>query len=216
MGQKVHPHGFRLGYIYDWNSKWYADRNYTDLLHEDLAIRGKIRTMLPEAGISRVEIERNANQVTVSIYTARPGIVIGRGGQRVDELRSGLEKVTGRKINQVVDVRGPTARDPPGMRRAMLTTIGIPLSVATSADAIRCNLVQRWRRQGERAQILRFVQPSLIGLIDGTISTLAPIFAAAFLAGSHAALMIGLAASMGTSRRSNSWYKRSEAFPSCR
>jgi erythrin-vacuolar iron transport family protein len=79
----------------------------------------------------------------------------------------------------------------------MLTTIGIPLSVATSADAFRCNLVQRWRRQGERAQILCFVQPSLIGLIDGTISTLAPIFAAAFLAGSHAALMIGLAASMG-------------------
>ena len=83
------------------------------------------------------------------------------------------------------------------MRRAMLTTIGIPLSVATSADSIRCNLVQRWRRQGERAQILRFIQPSLIGLIDGTISTLAPIFAAAFLAGFHAALMIGFVASMG-------------------
>jgi hypothetical protein len=83
------------------------------------------------------------------------------------------------------------------MRRAMLTTIGIPLSVATSADAFRCELVSRWRRQGERVQILRFVQPSLIGLIDGTISTLAPIFAAAFLAGSHAALMVGLAASMG-------------------
>src|SRR5438093_1538660 len=108
MGQKVHPHGFRLGYIYDWNSKWYADRNYTDLLHEDLAIRGRIRTMLPEAGISRVEIERNANQVTVSIYTARPGIVIGRGGQRVDELRSGLEKVTGRKVRvNINEVRVP-------------------------------------------------------------------------------------------------------------
>ncbi len=83
------------------------------------------------------------------------------------------------------------------MRRAMLTTIGIPLSFATSADAFRCELVSRWRRQGERAQILQFVQPSLIGLIDGTISTLAPIFAAAFLAGSHAALMVGLAASLG-------------------
>jgi hypothetical protein len=102
-----------------------------------------------------------------------------------------------RKINHVVDVRRPPARDSPGMRRAMLTTIGIPLSVATSADAFRCELVSRWRRQGERAQILRFVQPSLIGLIDGTISTLAPIFAAAFLAGSHAALMVGLAASLG-------------------
>ena len=65
MGQKVHPHGFRLGYIYDWNSKWYADRNYTELLHEDLAIRGAIKKMLPDAGIARVEIERNANQMTV-------------------------------------------------------------------------------------------------------------------------------------------------------
>jgi len=79
----------------------------------------------------------------------------------------------------------------------MLTTIGIPLSMATSAEAIRCNLLRRWRRQGERAQILQFVQPSLIGLIDGTISTLAPIFAAAFLVGSHGALLVGLAASLG-------------------
>ena len=79
----------------------------------------------------------------------------------------------------------------------MLTTIGIPLSMATSADAIRCDLLRRWRKQGERGQMLRFVQPSLIGLIDGTISTLAPIFAAAFLVGSHAALMVGLAASLG-------------------
>src|SRR5258708_33160527 len=83
------------------------------------------------------------------------------------------------------------------MRRAMLTTIGIPLPVASSAAAIRCDLMRRWRGQGERSQILRFVQPSLIGLIDGTISTLAPIFAAAFLVGSHAALLVGLAASLG-------------------
>src|SRR5262245_65437403 len=83
------------------------------------------------------------------------------------------------------------------MRKAMLTTIGIPLSVAVSADAVRCDLVRRWRRQGQRAQILRFVQPSLIGLIDGTISTLAPIFAAAFLATSHTALLVGLAAALG-------------------
>ena len=95
------------------------------------------------------------------------------------------------------------------MRRAMLTTIGIPLVLAvTSAETVRSdfvlavsrtadNLIERWRGQGERGQILRFVQPSLIGLIDGTISTLAPIFAAAFLAGSHAALLVGLAASLG-------------------
>jgi len=113
------------------------------------------------------------------------------------------------EINQVVDVGAPTTADAPAMRRAMLTTIGVPLVVAaTSAETMRSHLsmavsrtatdlVERWRGQGERGQILRFVQPSLIGLIDGTISTLAPIFAAAFLAGSHAALLVGLAASLG-------------------
>ena len=94
------------------------------------------------------------------------------------------------------------------MRKAMLTTIGIPLLVASSAGAMGTDLslvvsrtaadfLQKWRGHGERGQILRFVQPSLIGLIDGTISTLAPIFAAAFIAGSHAAFMVGLAASLG-------------------
>jgi small subunit ribosomal protein S3 len=113
MGQKVHPHGFRLGYIYDWNSKWYADRTYTDQLHEDLAIRDAIRKGLPDAGISRVEIERNTNQVTVSINTARPGIVIGRGGQRVDELRGNLEGLTGRKIRvNINEVRVPETEAP--------------------------------------------------------------------------------------------------------
>jgi small subunit ribosomal protein S3 len=108
MGQKVHPHGFRLGYIYDWNSKWFADRNYTDMLHEDLSIRRVISGMLPDAGIAKVEIERNANQITVSIHTARPGIVIGRGGQRVDELRGNLESVTGRKVRvNINEVRLP-------------------------------------------------------------------------------------------------------------
>ncbi|HET9476747.1 MAG TPA: 30S ribosomal protein S3 [Dehalococcoidia bacterium] len=113
MGQKVHPHGFRLGYIYDWNSKWYADKNYTELLHEDLSIRKAITKMLPDAGIAKVEIERNANQITVSISTARPGIVIGRGGQRVDELRGNLEKVTRRKVRvNINEVRVPELEAP--------------------------------------------------------------------------------------------------------
>jgi small subunit ribosomal protein S3 len=113
MGQKIHPHGFRLAYIYDWKSKWYADKTYTELLHEDLGIRNKIKEMLPDAGISRVEIERNANQVTVSINTARPGIVIGRGGQRVDELRTNLETLTGRKLRvNISEVRVPEIEAP--------------------------------------------------------------------------------------------------------
>lgn len=113
MGHKVHPHGFRLGYIYDWNSKWYADKAYTELLHEDLAIRRAIDQELPDAGIAKVDIERNANQITVTVSTARPGIVIGRGGARVDELRGILEKVTGRRVRvNITEVRLPEIEAP--------------------------------------------------------------------------------------------------------
>lgn len=108
MGHKVHPTGFRLGIIYGWQSKWYADRHYSDLLHEDLQIRSAITKSLPDAGISRVEIDRNANMVSVTVHTARPGIVIGRGGQRVDELRQQLENLTGRRVRvNIVEIRQP-------------------------------------------------------------------------------------------------------------
>jgi small subunit ribosomal protein S3 len=108
MGQKVHPHGFRLGYIYDWKAKWFAGRDYPELLQEDLTIRRTINRLLPDAGISSVEIERNANLVTVAVSTSRPGIVIGRGGQRVDELRAALERATGRRIRvNINEVRIP-------------------------------------------------------------------------------------------------------------
>jgi small subunit ribosomal protein S3 len=98
LGQKVHPYGFRLGIIKDWRSRWYAEKHYTEFLHEDIEIRRIIRSTYEEAGISTVEIERKANEITVTIHTSRPGIVIGRGGQRVDELRSLLEKKTGKKV----------------------------------------------------------------------------------------------------------------------
>ncbi|MBI1886162.1 MAG: 30S ribosomal protein S3 [Chloroflexi bacterium] len=108
MGQKVHPIGFRLGYIYDWQSKWFAEKHYTELLHGDLSIRRTITDMLPDAAISRIDVERNANQVTVAIHTARPGIVIGRGGQRVDEIRARLEEVTGQRIRvNINEIRMP-------------------------------------------------------------------------------------------------------------
>jgi len=108
MGQKVHPHGFRLGYIYGWQSRWFAEKAYTELLHEDLTIRRTLSRMLIDAGVSNVEIDRNANQVTVTIHTARPGIVIGRGGQRVDEVRKELEKLAGRRMRvNIVEIRMP-------------------------------------------------------------------------------------------------------------
>jgi small subunit ribosomal protein S3 len=108
LGHKVHPVGFRIGVIYDWQSKWFADKHYTGLLHEDLDIRRTIMDSLWDAGISKIEIDRNANQAVVTVHTAKPGIVIGRGGQKVDELRARLEKTTGRRIRvNIQEIRQP-------------------------------------------------------------------------------------------------------------
>jgi len=110
VGQKVHPIGFRLGVTKDWQSKWYARRSpqYADLLHEDIAIRKAVTGVSRDAGIARVEIDRWSNQVTVTIHTARPGIVIGRGGQRVEELRRSLEAKTGKRIRlNIHELRHP-------------------------------------------------------------------------------------------------------------
>ncbi len=110
MGQKTHPTGFRLGVIKTWQGRWCAPRVklYTQQLHEDLAVRSAIMERLPDAGISRVETERGANQLTATIYTARPGIVIGRGGQRVDELRLAMEELTGKRVRiNIQEIRVP-------------------------------------------------------------------------------------------------------------
>jgi small subunit ribosomal protein S3 len=108
VGQKVHPKGLRVGIIRDWESNWYADKNYAGLLHEDIKIRNYVKEKLYQAGISAVEIERAANRVKVSIHTAKPGIVIGRGGAEVEELRKTLEQMTGKKINvNIVEIKKP-------------------------------------------------------------------------------------------------------------
>ena len=98
MGHKVHPTGFRIGVIRDWHAKWYADKHYAEFLQEDLKLRKGIQNRYAEAAVSQVEIERQANKVSITIYTARPGIVIGRGGQRVDETRAYLEDLIGKKV----------------------------------------------------------------------------------------------------------------------
>ena len=97
MGRKVHPVGFRLKYIRDWNARWYAEGGrYRDLLQEDMAIRRMIKHDLNSAGVAKVEIERFPNQVQVTIHTARPGIVIGRKGAAVKDLRQKLKDMTGK------------------------------------------------------------------------------------------------------------------------
>lgn len=109
MGQKVHPKGLRLGIIKDWDGKWYADKkNFANLLLEDVKIRRYIKNKLYAAGISRILIERAANRVRITIFTAKPGIVIGRGGAEVENLRKELEKMTGRQINiNIVEIKVP-------------------------------------------------------------------------------------------------------------
>jgi len=108
LGHKVHPFGFRIGIIRDWQARWYAEKNYAEFLHEDLKLRQAIASRGAEAGISLVEIDRQANKVAVTIHTARPGVVIGRGGQRVDELRLHLESIIGKRIQlNILEVQQP-------------------------------------------------------------------------------------------------------------
>ena len=98
MGQKIHPNGFRVGITKDWHATWFAgQKEYGSLVKEDINIRQAIAVMYEDAGISKVDIQRDSNEVAVTIHTARPGIVIGRGGQRVDELRKHLETLTGNR-----------------------------------------------------------------------------------------------------------------------
>lgn len=106
MGQKINPIGMRVGIIRDWDAKWYAGKDYADLLHEDLHIREYIAKRLKDASVSRVEIERAAKRVNVSIRTAKPGMVIGKGGAEVETLRKALNDLTGKRVHiNIVEIK---------------------------------------------------------------------------------------------------------------
>ncbi len=108
MGHKVHPYGFRLGTTRTWTAKWYADKEYTDLLKEDLAIRQLIDRRLANASVSNTEIERGINHVTVTVHTAKPGIVIGKGGANVEQLRKEIGALSKRKVKlEIKEIRQP-------------------------------------------------------------------------------------------------------------
>ncbi|HKO25122.1 MAG TPA: 30S ribosomal protein S3 [Chloroflexota bacterium] len=109
MGHKVHPVGFRLGIIRPWQARWYADRGYKERLQEDLRLRAYILKRHANAGIAEIDIDRDsANRVTLTIHTAKPGIIIGRSGTNVEELRRQLEKQTGKKVQvNILEVRNP-------------------------------------------------------------------------------------------------------------
>ena len=152
MGQKVHPKGFRLGVIEQWDSKWFARREYAQLLHEDLRMRKFLKERLYHAGVSKVEIERAATKAKINIYTARPGIVIGKKGAEIEKLKSELAKLTKREsfIN-IHEVRRPDVdaqlvaenvalqlERRVAFRRAMKEAVGRAMRMGAQGVKVRC------------------------------------------------------------------------------
>ncbi|MCD5390357.1 30S ribosomal protein S3 [candidate division NPL-UPA2 bacterium] len=153
MGQKVHPIGFRLGFIRDWDSRWFAKRGYGNLLQEDIKIRKYIKDKLAFAGLSRIEIERASDRVRITLHSARPGIIIGRGGAEVDRLKEELEEMTGREVFiDIQEVKDPDLdaqlvaegiaqqleRRVP-FRRAMKKTVKLAMDLGAKGIKIACS-----------------------------------------------------------------------------
>ena len=108
MGQKVNPHGIRLGIVKTWDAKWYADKDYAENLHEDIKIRAYLKDSLQIAGISRIETERSKNRLKLTIHTAKPGMVIGRGGSGIEQIKTGLRKYTTKNVDiNIAEVKQP-------------------------------------------------------------------------------------------------------------
>lgn len=153
MGQKVHPIGFRLGVIKDWDAKWYADRDYAPLLHEDFKLRKFVKKKLFNSGIAKVDIERAANRVKIGVHTARPGMVIGRGGTEVENLRKELEGLCGKQVHvNIVEIKIPELSAQlvaesiasqierrTAFRRAMRQAVGKTMKMGAQGIRITCS-----------------------------------------------------------------------------
>ena len=126
MGQKVHPYGFRVGYIYDWKSRWFANKQeFPKMLLEDVRIRKFVKKALATAAVSKIEVERASDKIRVLIYSARPGIIIGRRGAEIEKLKEELHSITGKEV--LIDYRGPvegTVQEILGGVRSACTYVG--------------------------------------------------------------------------------------------
>jgi small subunit ribosomal protein S3 len=151
MGRKVNPIGFRLGIASDWESKWFAERTYTELLHEDLKIRKLILGELTRAGISRIELERAANKVDVTLHTSKPGIVIGKQGANVERLRQMIEKEVGKKVN----VRIEEIKVPEIEARLIAESIAEQIARRVSYRRAMKHAVQQAMRRGAKGVKIR-------------------------------------------------------------
>ena len=108
MGQKVNPHGMRLGIVKTWDAKWYADKDYAANLHEDIKIRAFLKDSLKIAGVSKIETERSKNRLKLTIHTAKPGMVIGRGGSGIEQIKEGLKKYTTKHVDiNIAEIKQP-------------------------------------------------------------------------------------------------------------
>ncbi len=171
MGQKVNPIGFRLGIVNTWNSKWFAERDYAKMLHEDLRIRKSIKEKLFDAGISKILIERAAGKVKINVHTARPGIVIGKKGQRADEVKADLQKLTSAEVflnihevrkaeidaQLVAENVAAQLERRASFRRVMKKAVGTALRMGAKGVKVRCagrlggaEMARReWYREGQ-------------------------------------------------------------------
>ncbi|MBQ1316862.1 MAG: 30S ribosomal protein S3 [Lachnospiraceae bacterium] len=144
MGQKVNPHGLRVGIIKDWDSKWYAEKDFADYLVEDYKIREFLKKKLYSAGVSKIEIERAADRVKVVVYTAKPGLVIGKGGTEIDRLKADLGKMIGKKVS--VDIK--EIKRPDRDAQLVAENIALQLENRTSFRRAMKSAMQRTMRSG--------------------------------------------------------------------
>ncbi|MBW5449170.1 30S ribosomal protein S3 [Cohnella sp. CFH 77786] len=159
MGQKVNPVGLRIGIIRDWESKWYADKDFGDLLMEDVKIREFLKNKLKDAAVSRIEIERAANRVNVTIHTAKPGIVIGKGGSEVEVLRTELAKLTN---NKKVHINISEIKNPELDAILVAESIAQQLERRTSFRRAMKQAIQRTQRAGAKG-----IKTSVSGRLGG-------------------------------------------------
>ena len=151
MGRKVNPIGFRLGIVSEWESKWYAERTYTEQLHEDLKIRKLIQRELTRASISRIELERSANKVDVKLHTAKPGIVIGKQGANVERLRQMLEKELKKKVHLSIE----EIKTPETDARLIAESIAEQIARRVSYRRAMKHAVQQAMRRGAKGVKIR-------------------------------------------------------------
>ena len=153
MGQKVHPHGIRLGIVKTWDAKWYADRDFAKNLHEDIKIRREVQRQLAQSSVSRVETERSKNRLRLTIHTAKPGQVIGKGGSGIEEIKNSLKKITDKRLDiNIMEIRQPdmdaqlVAENIAGQlerriafRRAMKQSVGRTMRLGAKGIKIMCS-----------------------------------------------------------------------------